>query len=40
MQGLRGDHGGLAALLPEAQLGTIGGIEPITVGLSGARCTR
>jgi aminoglycoside phosphotransferase (APT) family kinase protein len=36
MQGLRGDHGGLAALLPEAQLGTIGGIEPITVGLSGA----
>ena len=36
MQGLGGDHRGLAPFLPEAQLGTIDGIEPITVGLSGA----
>ena len=36
MQGLRGEHGGLAALLPEERVGTVDGIEPITVGLSGA----
>jgi len=36
MQGLPGDHNRLVALLPEALLGTIHGIEPITVGLSGA----
>jgi aminoglycoside phosphotransferase (APT) family kinase protein len=36
MDGLRGEQGSLAALLPEAQLGKIDRIEPITVGLSGA----
>jgi aminoglycoside phosphotransferase (APT) family kinase protein len=36
MDGLRGEQGSLAALLPEAHLGKIDRIEPITVGLSGA----
>ncbi len=35
MQGLTSEHGGLAALLPEARVGTIDRIEPITLGLSG-----